>query len=76
MRRQAGCERPDLDRWVDEERELVGATKLAAVRGRGSRYDAIDAESLVRTGARRQNDPDARPYADPIYWAGFQITGW
>lgn len=35
--------------------------KLAAVRGRGNRYYEVDAESLVQTGARRQNDPDACP---------------
>jgi hypothetical protein len=30
----------------------------------------------VRSAAGQQNDPKVCPYADPVYWAGFQITGW
>lgn len=74
-RQKAGSEAPERDPWM-EERDLLSTPKLVAVRGRGSRYDDIDAESLVRATARRRNDPEACPYADPIYWAGFQITGW
>ncbi len=40
------------------------------------RYGLNDAEEMVRVGAGQQGDPDAFPYADPVYWAGFQITGW
>ncbi len=40
------------------------------------RYGAADAEEKVRMAAMQQDDPDACPYADPVYWAGFQITGW
>ena len=69
-KRRAGSEKPEQDPWTEEEQELVGGTKLATVRGRGNRFDEIDAESMVRLGARRQNDPDVCPYADPIYWAG------
>ena len=75
-RREAGSETPERDPWLEKERELGGPAKLVAVRGRGNRYDSIDAESLIHVVARRQNDPDACAFADPIYWAGFQITGW
>src|SRR6266568_179879 len=39
------------------------------------RSDRQDAERIIRQSAR-QDRPDLRPYADPIYWAGFQIIGW
>lgn len=40
------------------------------------RFGLSDAEETVRAAAGQQDDPDACPYADPFYWAGFQITGW
>jgi len=39
------------------------------------RYMPEEGESLVREIAHR-GDPDAHPYADLFYWAGFQIIGW
>lgn len=42
---------------------------------RSYRYDMGEAQARLRAGAKK-GDPDERPYADPIYWAGFQITGW
>ncbi len=39
------------------------------------RAEMHDAEGLIRQEAST-NQPDLRPYADPIYWAGFQIVGW
>ena len=45
------------------------------VRGRSTRYNASDAQLIVRFGAEN-DDPSAQPYADPYYWAGFQVLGW
>jgi CHAT domain-containing protein len=76
-RREAGSVMPERDPWVDEEKTPpLGVTKLAEVRGRGDRYDIQESESLVRIEGINVDNLDARPYADPIYWAGFQIIGW
>jgi tetratricopeptide (TPR) repeat protein len=48
---------------------------LLEVRGRGNRYDALQAQELVQMKAQ-EKDPQATPYAAPYYWAGFQVTGW
>lgn len=48
---------------------------LVTVRGRGKRYLWTEAEHLVQTTALRKA-PDVCPYADPYFWAGFQIIGW
>ena len=48
---------------------------MVAVRGRGNRFDALQAQELVQMRAEEQ-EPEACPYAAPYYWAGFQITGW
>lgn len=42
---------------------------------RSPRFTISEAGELIRK-ARRTGDPDARPFAEPFYWAGFQITGW
>jgi CHAT domain-containing protein len=39
------------------------------------RSDMSQAEEIIRTVAAR-NPSHLRPYADPIFWAGFQIAGW
>lgn len=75
-RQNAGSEIPVYDPWMEEERVTISVAKLATIRGRGERYDINQAESLIRAGSRKQDNPDACPYADSIYWAGFQITGW
>jgi CHAT domain-containing protein/tetratricopeptide (TPR) repeat protein len=49
--------------------------QLVAVRGRANRFDAVQAQEIVQFGAE-ELAPDDCPYADPYYWAGFQITGW
>jgi len=46
-----------------------------AVRGRNMRYAKSEAQFIVRIGAIEQ-DSAACPYADPYYWAGFQVIGW
>jgi len=45
----------------------------------GLRYSAQDAEQILQEVAQRwvqEGDPEVRPYADPFYWAGFQLYGW
>ena len=39
------------------------------------RFELEEAEEWIRKPASR-SDPTARPFADPYYWAGFQVIGW
>jgi CHAT domain-containing protein len=55
---------------------LINEKRLAVIRGRGNRYMIDEAVDEVHRGARQRIDLDICPYADPIYWAAFQITGW
>ena len=48
---------------------------LIAVRGRGDRYGIAEAEQVITGLARRAPALDETPYADPIFWAAFQIYG-
>lgn len=53
-----------------------GPKRMIAVRGgRGYRFEADAAGKLVQARASA-DDAAARPFADPYYWAAFQITGW
>ncbi|HEY0754060.1 MAG TPA: CHAT domain-containing protein [Ktedonobacteraceae bacterium] len=54
---------------------LVSSAHLAAVRGRANRFDALQAQEIIQSSAE-ELAPGNCPYADPYYWAGFQITGW
>lgn len=38
-------------------------------------HDSFDARTIIRRRAGSR-EPDERPFADPVYWAGFQIIGW
>ncbi len=58
-----------------DERGPANTDHLVAVRGRANRFDALQAQELVQSSAE-ELAPDVCPYADPYYWAGFQITGW
>jgi len=49
--------------------------RRVAVRGRQARIAEKDAQHMVRWAAEH-NEPTACPYADPYYWAGFQVIGW
>ncbi len=43
------------------------------------RYSAEEAERIIRNKGRRgveSDQGDARPYADPIFWAAFHVNGW
>lgn len=74
-----------IPRLTEEDRREAGAESTASrtnvkreletVRGRGYRYTVGEAQELLHTAVKR-NDPGACPYADSIYWAGFQIMGW
>jgi CHAT domain-containing protein len=48
---------------------------MAGMRSNRYGYDIKEAQNQVAAIARK-GDPDALPFANPIYWAGFQITGW
>ncbi len=41
---------------------------------RSSHRSRLD-EMHLRAAARAMQEPDALPYADPVYWAGFVVTG-
>jgi CHAT domain-containing protein len=45
------------------------------VRGGGTRFGAAEAQERLIASAAFQAD-DACPYADPIFWSAFTITGW
>ncbi len=66
---------PQMQEDAALAQEATSPSPMAAVRGRGNRFDALQAQELVQMRAEEQ-EPDARPYAAPYYWAGFQITGW
>jgi tetratricopeptide (TPR) repeat protein len=51
-------------------------TDLSIAPRRNSRYDISQAEWEIHVKATHFVDPDICPYADPIYWAGFRLTGW
>src|SRR6266567_3356819 len=75
-RQKAGSAKPESDPWTKEKFVPIDTVELVAVRGSGDRYDIGEAMSRVQTEAKEQDNPDACPYVDPIYWAGFQIIGW
>ncbi len=60
---------------VTGEYALINTDRLVAVRGRANRFDAAQAQDIIQADAE-ELAPDACPFADPYYWAGFQITGW
>jgi CHAT domain-containing protein/tetratricopeptide (TPR) repeat protein len=50
--------------------------RFVTVRGRSARWSSPAAESRIREWAWYGMADEDRPFADPIYWAGFQVTGW
>lgn len=60
---------------VADEYLPTNADHLVAVRGRANRFDTFQAQEVVQSHAA-ELAPEDCPYADPYYWAGFQITGW
>jgi hypothetical protein len=51
-----------IDAWLSSRKSRVALTKIAV--------------ENIRQGVARNAEPDACPYADPWYWAGFQVIGW
>lgn len=70
---EAGAQELEQERRQDVYQEMI--PPRAVVRGRGTRYELKEAEALLHDAAKGA-DSDTCPYADPIYWAGFQVTGW
>jgi CHAT domain-containing protein len=72
---QAGYQPP----WTPSDHTPAGAGAGARVqlriRGGGTRYALSEAERRVHYFATSQAANEV-PYADPIYWAGFQVVGW
>jgi CHAT domain-containing protein len=68
-----------LDVDLDELDDMAGPDEAggdrAAREQRDERYTPGEAQYKVQQRAAHEDD-DARPYADPYYWAAFQITGW
>lgn len=59
------------------ELSLAGSARRVAVRGRGDRFEVKQAERAQPVNrANTHLTGDSQPYADPYYWAGFQINGW
>ena len=57
------------------EKELTKMTRETGLNYNKFRSYAIQAQEVVQSYAE-ELAPGACPYADPYYWAGFQITGW
>ncbi|GCF08497.1 CHAT domain-containing tetratricopeptide repeat protein [Dictyobacter arantiisoli] len=57
------------------EQHITRSWQRITVRGRSLRWHDDDAQVIVRLDAEKE-DPFAQPYADPYYWAGFQVIGW
>src|SRR5437762_10768152 len=56
----------------DTIRKTVTSWQRIPVRGRNARFAEDEAQLAVRIGAE-EDTPSVCPYADPYYWAGFQI---
>ena len=49
--------------------DVVGASL------RSVRYSEGTALQFIQRAAQPRDDPDGLPYADPIFWAAFTVTG-
>jgi CHAT domain-containing protein len=75
----------DLSRPAREDNEEKRPEKVLVQTGRAAsigantrgkyRYDIGEAIKRIHDDARG-HEPDFCPYADPLFWAGFQIIGW
>jgi len=69
----------DLLAWYSEsiptptEQELK---QFSDVREKARAEKLLRAKELLKRLAEKQGNLDAVPFADPFFWAGFQITGW
>jgi CHAT domain-containing protein/tetratricopeptide (TPR) repeat protein len=68
----------ELRQWEAESirtSDLGTERDLVTVRGGGTRFGIAEAQERLIASAALQAD-DACPYADPIFWSAFTITGW
>ena len=68
LERSEGAEAQELD-------PVGSAPSINTKALRNHRYDIDEAIQYIRNDAS-DHEPGSRPYENPIYWAGFQITGW
>jgi CHAT domain-containing protein len=68
----------EKEAWQEENVNRSVADLIASgMRSYRSEYNGdIEGAQEEVTKRARLGDPEAQPFADPIYWAGFQITGW
>ncbi len=59
-----------------QEVQLGNAAQPIIIYETSYRYSMNEGETQIRSLAVRRNKPYDCFYADPIYWAGFQIIGW
>jgi len=62
--------------WSERVHNDVGARRWVAGWGDSTQHGENDIVSAVHVMEKQRGDPDDRPYMHPMYWAGFQITGW
>jgi CHAT domain-containing protein len=67
--------RPGFSAAEQDPLPALNTDLQAALTLRADRYEPGEAVRYVRNDARWQ-DPAAHPYENPVYWAGFQVTGW
>lgn len=71
----AGAQTSQPQLWSRADHGLEGERVQLGIRGGGTRYAISEAERRLHqlADSRAANEV---PYADPIYWAGFQTVGW
>lgn len=71
----AGAQTSQLPLWSRADHGLAGERVQLRIRGGGTRYAISEAERRLHqlADSRAANEI---PYADPVYWAGFQTVGW
>ena len=68
----------ELGQWeaMSMQTSVLGNERSAVtVRGGGTRFGIAEAQERLIASAALQAD-DAHPYAEPIFWSAFTITGW
>jgi CHAT domain-containing protein len=65
----------DVSSPLPDNREYIRSGLRIAVPRQLFRYEVKAAQLHIKAVARNV-EPDACPYADPWYWAGFQVIGW
>lgn len=69
----------DLQKWCATSLSVLSGEEQEGLTQQEKRSDTVrTAELLVQRVAevKSSKEPDTCPYADPMYWAGFQMIGW